>query len=65
MWSSWGSCSRTCGTGVRGRNRSCHFLDLDCKGDECSGPTHESEVCNQQDCRKIVTISDMNPVSSI
>ena len=42
-WSSWSSCSMTCGPGEQTRTRECH---QGCKG----VPTSETQVCNEVDC---------------
>uniref|UniRef100_A0A8C9DHN4 ADAM metallopeptidase with thrombospondin type 1 motif 14 n=1 Tax=Prolemur simus TaxID=1328070 RepID=A0A8C9DHN4_PROSS len=52
-WSSWtkfGSCSRSCGGGVRSRSRSCDNPPPAYGGRPCSGPTLEYQVCNSEDC---------------
>lgn len=49
-WSSWGSCSVTCGVGMEKRDRSCsnpwpgHF------GDHCFGDAHEDRICFSLPC---------------
>ena len=40
-------------------------MEPDCKGEECSGPTHETAVCNQQDCRRASVMENLNPVPSL
>uniref|UniRef100_H3B101 ADAM metallopeptidase with thrombospondin type 1 motif 14 n=1 Tax=Latimeria chalumnae TaxID=7897 RepID=H3B101_LATCH len=52
-WSSWtkfGSCSRTCGGGVRFRSRHCNNPVPAYGGRECSGPTLEYQMCNTEEC---------------
>ncbi|XP_062070728.1 A disintegrin and metalloproteinase with thrombospondin motifs 14 isoform X3 [Lepus europaeus] len=52
-WSSWtkfGSCSRSCGGGVRSRSRSCDNPPPAYGGRPCSGPMFEYQVCNSQEC---------------
>uniref|UniRef100_A0A8B9DRQ9 ADAM metallopeptidase with thrombospondin type 1 motif 14 n=1 Tax=Anser cygnoides TaxID=8845 RepID=A0A8B9DRQ9_ANSCY len=52
-WSSWskfGSCSRTCGGGVRSRSRSCTDPPPAYGGRHCPGATYEHQVCNSEEC---------------
>ncbi|XP_058154961.1 A disintegrin and metalloproteinase with thrombospondin motifs 14 [Dasypus novemcinctus] len=52
-WSSWtkfGSCSRSCGGGVRSRSRSCDYPPPAYGGRPCSGPMFEYQVCNSEEC---------------
>uniref|UniRef100_A0A8C9NUI4 ADAM metallopeptidase with thrombospondin type 1 motif 14 n=1 Tax=Serinus canaria TaxID=9135 RepID=A0A8C9NUI4_SERCA len=52
-WSSWskfGSCSRTCGGGVRSRSRSCDNPPPAYGGRPCPGATYEYQVCNAEEC---------------
>ncbi|XP_060097171.1 A disintegrin and metalloproteinase with thrombospondin motifs 14 isoform X1 [Heteronotia binoei] len=53
-WSSWskfGSCSRTCGGGVRSRSRNCNNPPPAYGGRHCPGSTYEYQVCNTEECR--------------
>ncbi|KAL7990400.1 hypothetical protein Chor_013830 [Crotalus horridus] len=53
-WSSWskfGSCSRTCGGGVRSRSRNCNRPPPAYGGRQCPGATYEYQVCNAEDCQ--------------
>uniref|UniRef100_A0A8D0HKZ0 ADAM metallopeptidase with thrombospondin type 1 motif 14 n=1 Tax=Sphenodon punctatus TaxID=8508 RepID=A0A8D0HKZ0_SPHPU len=53
-WSSWskfGSCSRTCGGGVRSRSRSCNNPPPAYGGRHCPGTMYEYQVCNTEECR--------------
>ncbi|XP_036294116.1 A disintegrin and metalloproteinase with thrombospondin motifs 14 isoform X5 [Pipistrellus kuhlii] len=52
-WSSWtnfGSCSRSCGGGVRSRSRSCDNPYPAYGGRLCSGPMFQYQVCNSDEC---------------
>nr|XP_003928681.2 A disintegrin and metalloproteinase with thrombospondin motifs 14 isoform X3 [Saimiri boliviensis boliviensis] len=52
-WSSWtkfGSCSRSCGGGVRSRSRSCNNPPPAYGGRPCLGPMFEYQVCNSEEC---------------
>jgi len=42
-WSSWGQCSRSCGSGVQHRSRSC-------SGSGCAGDASESKSCRIASC---------------
>ncbi|MBN3302578.1 ATS2 metalloproteinase, partial [Amia calva] len=50
MWSKFGSCSRTCGGGVRFRTRQCDNPLPANGGRTCYGPTHEIQLCNTEEC---------------
>ncbi|XP_018083066.1 A disintegrin and metalloproteinase with thrombospondin motifs 14 isoform X2 [Xenopus laevis] len=53
-WSSWsrfGSCSRTCGGGVRSRSRQCNNPEPSYGGRDCSGSAYEYQMCNNEECR--------------
>ncbi|XP_053321343.1 A disintegrin and metalloproteinase with thrombospondin motifs 2-like isoform X2 [Spea bombifrons] len=52
QWSKFGSCSRTCGTGVRYRTRSCDNPHPANGGRSCAGPSYELQLCNTEDCDK-------------
>ncbi|KAM5241577.1 A disintegrin and metalloproteinase with thrombospondin motifs 14 isoform 1-T1 [Hipposideros larvatus] len=52
-WSSWanfGSCSRSCGGGVRSRSRNCDNPFPAYGGRMCSGPMFQYQVCNSEEC---------------
>ncbi|XP_066205595.1 A disintegrin and metalloproteinase with thrombospondin motifs 14 isoform X3 [Saccopteryx leptura] len=52
-WSSWtnfGSCSRSCGGGVRSRSRNCDNPFPAYGGRMCSGPTFQYQICNSEEC---------------
>nr|XP_026695671.1 uncharacterized protein LOC100178652 isoform X2 [Ciona intestinalis] len=48
QWSTWNSCSLTCGGGLHSRSRIC---DGEVPGSEvCKGPEQEVKTCNTEDC---------------
>ncbi|KAK9406511.1 ADAMTS2: ADAM metallopeptidase with thrombospondin type 1 motif 2, partial [Crotalus adamanteus] len=49
-WSKFGSCSRTCGTGLKFRTRQCDNPHPANGGRTCFGPSYEFQLCNSQDC---------------
>uniref|UniRef100_A0A7N8X386 A disintegrin and metalloproteinase with thrombospondin motifs 2-like n=1 Tax=Mastacembelus armatus TaxID=205130 RepID=A0A7N8X386_9TELE len=50
MWSSYGSCSRTCGGGVRFRTRRCDNPAPANRGRTCFGNSFEFQLCSQDEC---------------
>ncbi|KAM9858208.1 A disintegrin and metalloproteinase with thrombospondin motifs 3 [Aulostomus maculatus] len=51
-WSKYGSCSRSCGTGVRFRTRQCNNPSPANGGQDCPGVNYEYQLCNTDDCPK-------------
>ncbi|XP_075903170.1 A disintegrin and metalloproteinase with thrombospondin motifs 3 isoform X2 [Nelusetta ayraudi] len=51
-WSKLGSCSRSCGTGVRLRTRQCNNPAPSNGGQDCPGVNYEYQLCNTDDCPK-------------
>ncbi|XP_068187014.1 A disintegrin and metalloproteinase with thrombospondin motifs 2-like [Antennarius striatus] len=49
-WSSYGSCSRTCGGGVRFRSRRCDNPVPANGGRTCFGNSYEFQLCSQEEC---------------
>jgi len=49
-WSSWGTCSLTCGSGTQTRARTCTNPAPSNGGANCSGSTSENQTCNTQSC---------------
>ncbi|KAJ8348261.1 hypothetical protein SKAU_G00268500 [Synaphobranchus kaupii] len=52
-WSKFGSCSRTCGAGVRFRTRKCDNPPPANGGRTCLGPNSGFQLCNMEDCDKL------------
>ncbi|XP_013411296.1 uncharacterized protein LOC106174328 isoform X10 [Lingula anatina] len=52
QWSSWGTCSSTCGGGSQTRTRTCTNPTPAFNGNDCSGlgPNSETQQCNTQGC---------------
>ncbi|XP_021331662.2 A disintegrin and metalloproteinase with thrombospondin motifs 3 isoform X2 [Danio rerio] len=51
-WSKYGSCSRSCGMGVRFRTRQCNNPVPSNGGQDCPGVNYEYQLCNTDDCPK-------------
>ncbi|XP_068613342.1 A disintegrin and metalloproteinase with thrombospondin motifs 3-like [Brachionichthys hirsutus] len=51
-WSKYGSCSRSCGTGVRFRTRQCNNPAPSNGGQDCPGVNYEYQLCNTDGCPK-------------
>ncbi|XP_031198840.1 A disintegrin and metalloproteinase with thrombospondin motifs 3 isoform X1 [Mastomys coucha] len=51
-WTKFGSCSRTCGTGVRFRTRQCNNPTPINGGQDCPGVNFEYQLCNTEECQK-------------
>ncbi|XP_072289977.1 A disintegrin and metalloproteinase with thrombospondin motifs 3 [Eucyclogobius newberryi] len=51
-WSKYGSCSRSCGTGVRSRTRQCNNPAPSNGGQDCPGLNYEYQLCHTEDCPK-------------
>ena len=49
-WSSYGSCSRSCGAGNQTRTRSCSNPPPKNNGSTCLGVTSQSKACNIKGC---------------
>uniref|UniRef100_A0AAX7VF43 ADAM metallopeptidase with thrombospondin type 1 motif, 14 n=1 Tax=Astatotilapia calliptera TaxID=8154 RepID=A0AAX7VF43_ASTCA len=52
-WSSWskfGSCSRTCGGGIRSRSRLCNNPPPAYGGRDCPGSAFDYQMCNTEEC---------------
>ncbi|XP_072858197.2 A disintegrin and metalloproteinase with thrombospondin motifs 3 [Pogona vitticeps] len=52
-WTKFGSCSRTCGTGVRFRTRQCNNPMPVNGGQDCPGVNFEYQLCNMEECPKL------------
>uniref|UniRef100_UPI00358F4FE1 A disintegrin and metalloproteinase with thrombospondin motifs 3-like isoform X2 n=1 Tax=Myxine glutinosa TaxID=7769 RepID=UPI00358F4FE1 len=50
-WSPFGSCSRSCGTGVTYRTRTCDRPEPRHGGRDCAGLNYEYELCETHPCR--------------
>uniref|UniRef100_H3ASK2 ADAM metallopeptidase with thrombospondin type 1 motif 3 n=1 Tax=Latimeria chalumnae TaxID=7897 RepID=H3ASK2_LATCH len=51
-WTKFGSCSRSCGTGVRFRTRQCNNPIPAYGGQDCSGVNYEYQLCSTNECTK-------------
>ncbi|XP_062867386.1 A disintegrin and metalloproteinase with thrombospondin motifs 2 [Trichomycterus rosablanca] len=52
QWTKFGSCSRTCGGGVRFRTRQCDNPIPANGGRTCYGNNYEFQLCNSEECTK-------------
>ncbi|TSL04394.1 A disintegrin and metalloproteinase with thrombospondin motifs 2 [Bagarius yarrelli] len=52
QWTKFGSCSRTCGGGVRFRTRQCDNPIPANGGRTCYGNNYEFQLCNTEECAK-------------
>ncbi|XP_026994263.1 A disintegrin and metalloproteinase with thrombospondin motifs 3 isoform X3 [Tachysurus fulvidraco] len=52
LWTKYGTCSRSCGTGVRFRTRQCNNPAPSNGGQDCPGVNYEFQLCNTDDCPK-------------
>ncbi|KAM9716556.1 A disintegrin and metalloproteinase with thrombospondin motifs 14 isoform 1-T1 [Menidia menidia] len=49
-WSKFGSCSRTCGGGIRSRSRQCTNPPPAYGGRDCPGSAFDYQMCNTEEC---------------
>ena len=49
-WTSWDTCTLTCGTGSQGRTRSCTNPSPQYGGASCVGVTSQNQNCNTHHC---------------
>ncbi|XP_045159174.2 scavenger receptor cysteine-rich type 1 protein M130-like [Mercenaria mercenaria] len=50
VWSRWGSCSSTCGGGIRSRSRTCSNPKPSLVGRFCDGNPTQTSACSQTQC---------------
>ena len=51
-WSSWTQCSKSCGGGVKVRERSCTNPPPKGNGKSCAGELEETGACSENPCPK-------------
>ena len=51
VYGPYGSCSRSCGGGVKTHSRTCTNPEPAFGGKECQGPSTESTSCNTNPCK--------------
>ena len=49
-WSTWTTCTVTCGGGTQTRDRSCTNPAPKNGGNACVGAANENQACNTQNC---------------
>lgn len=49
-WTDWGSCSTTCGPGIKQRTRECSNPYPSLGGSDCIGSASDASACNLADC---------------
>ena len=49
-WSSWSSCSKTCGVGSRTQTRTCTNPVPEGSGADCIGQNNRTKTCNKFAC---------------
>ena len=49
-WTTWGECSKSCGSGVQVRTRDCSNPPPSGNGKNCAGEASEERDCNTKEC---------------
>ena len=57
-WSDWKSCSKSCGSGIQERSRSCTRPAPNYGGKSCDGEARESRWCNTHSCPGKVRVGE-------
>ena len=52
VWTSWSTCTKLCGGGLKWKNRTCTNPTPLHGGQDCAGDTSAVEDCNTHSCRK-------------
>ena len=55
-WTSWNTCSKTCGGGSQSRSRSCTSPAPQYGGKSCSGASSGTQACNTHNCPSKTTL---------
>lgn len=58
-WSKWSGCSRTCGGGVRSKERHCDSPRPQNGGKYCLGVYKKYQICNKKDCQSTTGFRDL------
>jgi phage-related protein len=53
-WETWGSCSVTCGSGIKSRFRACTNPKQSPYGQYCEGHNSEIDICSHITCGKSI-----------
>ena len=51
VWSTWGTCSSSCGIGLRRRDRACDSPWPSKDGNPCFGESLAYEICSDYQCK--------------
>ena len=60
-WSSYGKCSKSCGTGTQIRRRFCDKPPMSNGGKQCAGSAIERRVCSVRGCPGTTGLSIHSP----
>ncbi|WAR30275.1 ECT-like protein, partial [Mya arenaria] len=61
-WSDWSTCSETCGTGLKRRQRTCNDTKGTLFGGGCIGNDQEQKECNIKSCDTVVLFYSHGPI---
>ena len=56
VWTNWGACSLTCGTGSQNRTRTCTNPTPEHGGADCTGNPSETQNCNTNPCPSMLNL---------
>ncbi|XP_045179206.2 A disintegrin and metalloproteinase with thrombospondin motifs adt-1-like [Mercenaria mercenaria] len=59
-WTGWGSCTATCGPGLRKRHRRCDNPIRSPMGQDCQGSHEDVDMCSLQPCHATISAFSVN-----